>query len=105
MEGVLDHLEEVTGGTDVVGEATDGGGVTVHVVVLPLAEEPDEKVALELLVEDLREEVEVGDEGSLQDDGDVRGVEQLNGVGLLVSLHFPAAHGKFNSETLYIQNK
>lgn len=40
-------------------------------MVLPLTKEVDDKVALELLVQDLREEVQVRHEGSLQDDGDV----------------------------------
>ena len=73
----------------------------MHVIILPLSEESNDKVSLKLLVENLREEVEVRDECSLEDDRNVRSVEQLNGVGLLVALHFSAAHSEFNSESLY----
>ena len=54
-----------------------------HVVVLPLAEQADDEVASELLGQNLCEEVDVAHEGSLEDDGDVGSVEQLNGEGLL----------------------
>ena len=68
---------------------------------MPLSEEVHEEVASELLGQDLREEVQVGDEGGLKDDGDVGGVEQLNGVRLLVSLHASAAHSDLYTEALY----
>jgi len=42
---------------------------------LPLADEPNEEIASELAVEDLTEEVEVGDESRLQNDRDVGSVE------------------------------
>jgi hypothetical protein len=48
----------------------------------------------------LREEVEVRDEGSLEDDGNVGSVEKLDWVWLLVSLHSSAAYCELNSETL-----
>jgi hypothetical protein len=67
---------------------------------LPLSEEIHEEVSSEFLGKDLREEVQVGDEGGLQNDGDVRGVEQLNRVRLLVSLHASAAHSDLNAEAL-----
>ena len=59
---------------------------------MPLSKEVDKEVTLELLGQDLREEVEVGHEGGLEDDGDVRSVEQLDWVRLLVSLHLTAAY-------------
>ena len=71
-----------------------------HVIVLPLSKETDDEVASELLVENLREEVKVADKSSLQNDGDVRGVEELDLVGLRITLHLPACNGQFNSETL-----
>tara|TARA_B110000305_G_C18781199_1_gene334079 strand:+ start:235 stop:438 length:204 start_codon:yes stop_codon:yes gene_type:complete len=54
-----------------------------HVVVLPLAEEADNKVPAEPLSKDLCEEVDVADEGGLEDDRDVRGVEELDRERLL----------------------
>jgi len=45
--------------------------VSCKVIFLPLSEKTDEEVALKLLVEDLGEEVEVGNESSLKNDGNV----------------------------------
>ena len=87
MEGVGLDLKEAPWGHHVVGQSANGRGLTVHVVFSPAAEEADKVVALVLSVEDGREEVEVGHEGALQDDRDVGGVEQFDGVG-----HFVPAH-------------
>ena len=57
-----------------------------HIILLPLSKETDEEVTFELLVEDLGEEVQVRHKGSLQDDGDVRSVEQLDWIWLLITL-------------------
>jgi hypothetical protein len=67
---------------------------------LPLSKQVNEEVTSEFLGENLREEVQVRDEGSLQDDGNVRGVEQLNGIRLLVTLHFAAGNLDLNAEAL-----
>jgi len=67
---------------------------------LPLAEEADEEVALELAVKDLREEVQVADEGRLQDDWDVAGIEELDGVGESLSTSALAVQLKFDTEAL-----
>jgi hypothetical protein len=42
-----------------------------HVVVLPLSEESNDEVSLELSSQDLGEEVDVGNESGLKDDWDV----------------------------------
>jgi len=42
-----------------------------HVILLPFSKESNEEVSLKLFVKDLREEVEVRDESSLEDNGDV----------------------------------
>lgn len=100
VDWVLLDVVQALGWTDVVSESTDGGGVSSHVVVLPLSEETDDEVATELAGEDLREEVDVGDEGALEDDGDVGSVEQFDWEGLSVTSHLSAAQTQFNSETL-----
>lgn len=100
MEWISDDVDHVTRGADVVGETTDWGRVAGHVVLLPLTQEVDDEVASEFLGEDLGEEVEVGDEGSLENDGDVGGVEELDGVWLLITLHSSRADGQFYSEAL-----
>jgi hypothetical protein len=100
VEGVTDDVHEVLRGRDVVSETTDGGGSATHVILLPLSKEVHEEVSSEFLGKDLGEEVQVGDEGGLQNDGDIGGVEQLNGVRLLVSLHASAAHSDLYAEAL-----
>ena len=75
-----------------------------HVVILPFAEQPNDKVASEFAGEDLREEVNVRDESSLEDDGDVRGVEQLDGIGLLEATHPLRRERQLNSEALEVNH-
>ena len=89
VEGISLDVEPVPWGRDVVGETSNGGGVAGHVKLLPLSEEADEEVALELAVEHLGEEVEVGDEGGLEDDWNVGGVEELDGEWLGDATHLP----------------
>ena len=74
--------------------------MTLHVVLLPLADEAHEEVASELAVQHLGEEVEVGNEGSLQDDRDVGGVEELDRVGIGLSSDALVLQVKLNSEAL-----
>mmetsp|Transcript_34480 Transcript_34480/g.90737 ORF Transcript_34480/g.90737 Transcript_34480/m.90737 type:complete len:386 (+) Transcript_34480:534-1691(+) len=85
VDGVADDLGNRVGRREVVHQ-------TAHrhlprrsrrLLVLPAAEPADEHVVRVALVEELREEVEVGDEGGLEDDGHVGGVEELDRVGAL----------------------
>ena len=46
------------------------------------------------------DEVEVGDEGALENDGHVGGVEQLDGVVLLLAPPLFAPHRQINPEAL-----
>jgi len=77
--------------------------VAGHVILLPLADKRDEKVTLELSVKDLTKEVQIRHEGSLKNDRDVRGVEQLNRVRCFVSTNASAGELKFNPETLLVK--
>ena len=83
VDWVLLDVVEALWRADVVGQATDWVLVTSHVVVLPLAKQADQEVASESLSQDLGEEVDVAHKGGLQDDWDVRGVEQFDGEWLL----------------------
>lgn len=78
--------------------------MALHVVFLPFSEERDEDVALELAVKNLREEVQVGDEGRLQNYGDIAGVEQLNGVRSFVATNSAGSNSQFDAETLEVNN-
>ena len=49
---------------------------------------------------DLGDDVEVGDQGALQHDGDVGGVEQLDGVGAVLATVASTLDGEIHSEAL-----
>lgn len=83
VNGVLRNFGKSPGRADVVCEAANRLLMTGHVVVLPLAEQADQEVAAEALGKDLGEEINIGDEGGLQDDRNVRGVEELDRERLL----------------------
>jgi len=85
MERISLDVSEVARRTDVIGESTDRSASSSDVILTPLSNEADEVVSFILSVKDLREEVKVGDKGSLQDDRDVRGIEQLDGVRYFVT--------------------
>ena len=71
-----------------------------HIIFLPLSKEVHKEVASELSVEHLREEVQVGHERGLENDGDVRGVEQLNWEGSGVATNSLALQSEVHLETL-----
>ena len=102
MDWVLLDVIQALWWADVVSESADWSSVSSHVVVLPLSEETHDEVASELSSQDLGEEVDVGDEGTLQDDWDVRGVEELDWEWLSVASHLSGAKVEFNSEALYL---
>ena len=101
MQRVLLNVIETLRRADVVGEATDGSRATSHIIILPLAEEANDEVAAEAGRQNLREEVNVADERSLQNDGDVRRVEQLDGEGLSVTLGLSCRELQLDLEILH----
>jgi hypothetical protein len=52
----------------------------------------------------LREEIKIGNEGGLQNNGDIRSVEQFNGIGSSMSSDLHVLDGEFDSESLEIDN-
>ena len=66
----------------------------------PDAQEIDEEVAGELDGQHLRDDVEVGDEGGLEDDRDVGRVEQFDGVRGVLAAITGALDGQVDAETL-----
>lgn len=104
VDGILEDIGPLARRADVVSKTTNGGGMSSHVVVLPLADEADEDVALELAVKNLGKEVQVGDEGSLEDNWDVRGIEQLDWVGVGLTTGAFALECKFNTEALEVDD-
>lgn len=97
MQRLTDKRENIPWWADPVGQPSNG--YVNPISFLPRAKEADYPVALEALVEDAGEEVDVLYERRLENDANVAGVEQPNGEGpgvaseLLVGqwdLYFPA---------------
>ena len=103
VEGVVDDLSQRGGRADVVGDATDGDHLTT-LVVLPLAEKTNEDIGRGTVVQELGDEVQVGNQGSLEDNGHVRGVEQLDGVGSGLSTVLLVLDGEVNAPSLEVDN-
>lgn len=78
--------------------------MALDVVVGPLSNESHEEVALEFTMQDLRQEVQVRNEGSLEDDRDVGGVEELDGVGVGLTSLSLTLQCKFDSEALEVDD-
>ena len=106
MDRVLQHLPKGLRSRDVVGKAAYWEHLAVLRVLalVPLSKQVHDDVALEPLEEDLGEEVEVADEGSLQDDGHVARVEEIDGVLLLARAAVQAAGLQFDLEVLEVDN-
>lgn len=102
MKWILLNVVEALRRADVVSETTDWGLVTCHVIVLPLSKESYDEVASELLSQDLSEEVYVANECSLQNDWDVRGVEEVYWEWLSVTLGLTGSQLELNLEVLEI---
>ena len=66
----------------------------------PRPQQVDQEVAAEARGEHLGDDVEVGDQGGLQDDGDVGGVEQLDGVGVVLTTVAGRLDGQVYPEAL-----
>ena len=73
-----------------------------HVIVLPLSEETNNEVASELSSQDLGEEIDVGNEGTLENDWNVGSVEEFDWVWLSETSHLSAAQAQLDSESLYL---
>ena len=82
VDWVRQHQAQRLRQRQVVAETANGVGAAAAGVI-PDAEQVE--VAGELDAEPLRDHVEVGDEGALQDDRDVAGVEQLDGVAAVLA--------------------
>lgn len=104
VEGIRHYLAQVSWWGDVVGETANWDTVATHINVLPLSQQVDQEVGLESLVQDLREEEQVGNQGGLQDNWHVRGVEQFDWIGTSLSTHILVLDSEIHSESLEINN-
>jgi hypothetical protein len=71
----------------------------------PGTQEVDEEVGRESFVQELRDEVQVGNECGLQDDGDVAGVEQLDRVAATLTTLLLVLHRNVDTEALEVDDK
>jgi len=71
VEGISDQVRKILGRRHVVGETSDGNRVAAHFNVLPLTEDSDQEVGSELSVKDLGDQVKVGNQSSLKNNGSV----------------------------------
>mmetsp|Transcript_59204 Transcript_59204/g.125848 ORF Transcript_59204/g.125848 Transcript_59204/m.125848 type:complete len:316 (+) Transcript_59204:729-1676(+) len=103
VERVVDDLGEGRGRGDVVRDAAHGDALA-SLGVLPLAEDAHEYVGGGAVVQELADEVEVGHERGLQDDGHVGGVEELDGVGSLLAAVLLVLDGEDHPPSLEVDD-
>lgn len=66
----------------------------------PGAQQVHQEVATETSGEHLRDDVKVGHQRRLQDDGNIRGVEKLDGIGVVLATVACRLDGQIHSEAL-----
>lgn len=71
----------------------------------PGAQQTDQQVATEAGWQHLRDDIQVGHQGRLQDDGDVGGVEELDRVGVILASVTGRLDGQVHSEALRSQTE
>jgi len=102
MKRVAQELSEGIGGREVVSNATNGDGVRLvgTLNLLPRTKEVSEEVITKATPDELGDEEVVGDEGSLENDGHVARVEELNGISASNTLLALMLNGEINLEAL-----
>lgn len=71
----------------------------------PSTEQIDQEIAAEARRKHLRNDIQVGHQSGLQDDGNVGGVEELDGVGVVLATVACRLDGQIDSESLGGGNK
>lgn len=66
----------------------------------PGSKQINQEVSTEASREHLRDDIEVGHKGRLQDDGNVRGVEELDGICVVLATVTGRLDGQIDSEAL-----
>ena len=84
MDGIGEDGAQGLWGREIVAETSDGIGSAASSVI-PDSEQVYKEVSSKLDAEHLRYHVEIGDQRGLEDDGDVGGVEQLDGVAAVLA--------------------
>lgn len=104
MEGVLHDFGQRLRRHHIVRQTANRCRISLHVKVLPHAEELHEEVSTEFAVKHLGKEVEVGHEGGLENDRNVRRVEQFDRVGSSVPAHSLRCKLQLDTHTLEVDD-
>lgn len=104
MDWVFLNVIETLRRADIVSQTTNRCLMSSHIVVLPLTKKSHNEVSSELACKNLSEEVDVGNEGGLKNNRNVRCVEKLDWVWLLETSHLSAGKAEFNTEALEVDD-
>jgi len=104
MEGIVNDLCKGCRWGDVIRNSSDWDGGSTSFGILPLSKKTHENVGGCTVVKELGDKVEVGYESSLEDDGHVRGVEELDGVGSCLSAVLLVLDGEINAPSLEVND-
>ena len=104
VDRVLHQMAERLRRREVVAEAADGVGPGGARRVGPDAQEVHQEVAAKLDRHHLRDDVEVGDESGLEDDGNVAGVEELDRVGAVLAAVARRLDRQIDAEALEVDD-
>lgn len=85
MQRVFKHVPKGFGRRQVIADAASGEAAIGSGGVGPCAENVDQDVSAKTSGQHLGDDVEIGDERRLEDDGNVGGVEELNWVGRVLA--------------------
>jgi len=106
VDGILQHVSETFGRGEVVAESADGIGSsrTAAADIRPHAQQVDQEVARKFMSEHLGNDVEIGDQSALKDDGDVGGVEEFDGIRRILSSISSGLDGQIDAESLEVDD-
>lgn len=97
-------VTEGVGWRTVVSQSTDRDRLTTVIKILPLSQQVDEHVGFVTTVQQLGEEVHVGDESGLENDRDIGRVEELNGITSVLSANLLVLDWEVDSESLEVDD-
>ena len=104
MEGVINDFGKGSGRRNVVGNSSNGNGLSPSFNILPFSEDAHQDIGGSAIVQQLRDKVQVGNEGGLKNDGHVGSVKKLDGVGSLLSAIFLVLDRKNDAPSLEVND-
>lgn len=106
MYGIGQNVTHTLRRRQIIAQATNGirTGWTATANIGPNAKQIDEEITLEFNGQHLRDDVQVGDKGRLQNDGNVGSVEQLDWIAAVLAAITGALDGQIDAETLEIDD-